>query len=49
MKPATQALRKVFLVHGETPQANALAQSIRAAYGIDTVVAAPGQQCDLNP
>jgi metallo-beta-lactamase family protein len=48
MRPMTPTLRKVFLVHGETPQANALAQAIRAEYGIEAVVAAPGQQYDLN-
>ena len=48
MKPMTQALVKVFLVHGETAQANALAQAIRAEYGIETAVAAPGQKFDLT-
>ena len=48
MKPMTGTLKRVFLVHGEAPQANALAQAIRAEYGIETTVAAPGLAFDLN-
>jgi metallo-beta-lactamase family protein len=48
MKPMTTTLKRVFLVHGEAPQANALAQAIRAQYGIETTVAAPGEAFDLN-
>jgi metallo-beta-lactamase family protein len=48
MKPMTGTLKRAFLVHGETAQANALAQAIRAEYGIETTVAAPGQNFDLT-
>jgi metallo-beta-lactamase family protein len=45
--PKAAALKKVFLVHGETAQAAALAEAIRTEYGIDTVVAAPEKRFDL--
>jgi metallo-beta-lactamase family protein len=48
MKPMTPGLRKVFLVHGEPEQSHALAQAIQTRYGVETVVAAPEQQFDLN-
>jgi metallo-beta-lactamase family protein len=47
MKPMTAALRKIFLVHGEPAQASALAASIRATYGIETIPVAAGQSYAL--
>jgi metallo-beta-lactamase family protein len=47
MKPMTSTLRRVFLVHGEAAEGSALATAIQAKYGIDTVVAAPGQSYQL--
>jgi len=47
MKPMAASLKKVFLVHGEPEQAHALAESIRARYGLEAVPAAPGQTFEL--
>jgi metallo-beta-lactamase family protein len=49
MKPMTPGLRKVFLVHGEAEESHALAQAIQERYGIETEIAAPERQFDLNP
>jgi metallo-beta-lactamase family protein len=40
-------LRRVFLVHGESEQAAALAGEIQSEYGIEATVAAPERQFDL--
>jgi metallo-beta-lactamase family protein len=48
IKPLTATLRKVFLVHGEPEQAETLAQLLNSTYGLEAVVAAPGQSFDLN-
>jgi metallo-beta-lactamase family protein len=47
MKPMTGTLKRVFLVHGESNEANALAKAIRERYGIEAAPAAPGQSFDL--
>lgn len=47
MKPMTGTLKRVFLVHGEGHEANALANAIRERYGIEAAPAAPGQSFDL--
>ena len=47
MKPMTSTLKRVFLVHGEGNEANALARAIRERYGIEAAPAAPGQSFDL--
>ncbi|HNY42579.1 MAG TPA: MBL fold metallo-hydrolase [Bryobacteraceae bacterium] len=38
MKPITPRLKKIFLVHGEPRQSQALAQAIRSIYGIETII-----------
>jgi predicted metal-dependent RNase len=48
MKPMTPTLKKVFLVHGEAPEANALAADVKAEYGIHTLIAAPDARFDLS-
>src|ERR1019366_7989164 len=47
MKPMTPTLKRVFLVHGEPPQASALAAAIGAKYGIEAVPVAAGQIYEL--
>ncbi|HKD07920.1 MAG TPA: MBL fold metallo-hydrolase [Bryobacteraceae bacterium] len=47
MEPMTRTLKRVFLVHGEGNEANALAEAIRERYGIEAAPAAPGQSFDL--
>jgi len=47
MKPMTSTLKRVFLVHGEGDEANALARAIHERYGIEAAPAAPGQSFDL--
>jgi metallo-beta-lactamase family protein len=47
MKPMAASLKKVFLVHGEPEQSKALADAIRARYGLEAVPAAPGQAFEL--
>lgn len=47
LKPLTSHLKKIFLVHGEPAQAQALAGVIRAQHGIDVVAPAPGQSFTL--
>ncbi len=48
IKPVAHGLKKVFLVHGEPPQAAALAAEIERTYRIETVVAARGQCFELK-
>jgi metallo-beta-lactamase family protein len=38
MKPIAPKLKKIFLVHGEPRQSQALAQAIKSIYGIETVI-----------
>jgi len=44
---APAVLKKVFLVHGEPAQAQALAHLLHARFGLDVVVPAPGQSFEL--
>ncbi len=48
MKPLSSTLRKVFLVHGEAAEAQALAIEIHGRYGLDVVIPTPRQQFDLS-
>ena len=43
MKPLASTVKKVFLVHGELPQAKALAEAIREAYGVAAVIPERGE------
>jgi metallo-beta-lactamase family protein len=47
MKPMAASLKKVFLVHGEPDQSRALAEAIRARYGLEAVPAVAGQSFAL--
>jgi len=50
MKPMATAggrLKKVFLVHGETAEAAALAESVQSVYGVETVAVKPGYEFEL--
>jgi metallo-beta-lactamase family protein len=47
LAPMAPGLKKVFLVHGEPLQQEALAQLIPARFGVETVVPAAGQSFDL--
>jgi metallo-beta-lactamase family protein len=47
MKPMTRTLKRVFLVHGEGNEANALAKAIRERYRIEAAPVASGQSFDL--
>jgi predicted metal-dependent RNase len=42
-------LKKVFLVHGEPAQSQALAGAIRSQHGIDVVAPSPGESFRLDP
>ncbi|HTP85561.1 MAG TPA: MBL fold metallo-hydrolase [Bryobacteraceae bacterium] len=48
MKPMVETLRKVFLVHGEPLQQQALAAAIRDRYRLDAVAPSPGETHELN-
>jgi len=48
MKPITPKLKKVFLVHGEPRQSQALAQAIGSIYGIETVIPSRGDTFTLD-
>jgi metallo-beta-lactamase family protein len=47
MKPMTATLKRVFLVHGEPANSRPLADAIHARYGIEAVVAEPGQVYEI--
>lgn len=47
MKPLVGRLKKVFLVHGELPQATALAAAVRETYGVEAVVPERGESFAL--
>jgi metallo-beta-lactamase family protein len=47
LAPMAPGLKKVFLVHGEPLQQEALAKLIPAQFGVETVVPAAGQSFDL--
>ena len=49
MKPLAPHLKKVFLVHGEPAQSQALAGMIRSQYGLDVVAPGPGESFRLAP
>jgi len=48
MKPIAPKLKKIFLVHGEPRQSQALAQTIRSIYGIETVIPSRGETYKLD-
>ena len=48
LKPMAHALKRVFLVHGETLQAQALAARIREVYGVETVIPGRGEGFELS-
>jgi metallo-beta-lactamase family protein len=48
LKPLAPHLKKIFLVHGEPAQREALAGVIRSQYGVDTVAPSPGDSFPLN-
>jgi len=48
MKPMVATLRKVFLVHGEPMQQEALAAAIQGRYGIEAVSPAVGETLELK-
>jgi metallo-beta-lactamase family protein len=47
MKPMISALKKVFLVHGETAQSAPLAEAIHRRYGLEAIPVSPGQNFEL--
>jgi len=47
MKPMVSSLKRVFLVHGEPAQAQALATAIHERYGLEAVIPSRGQSFDL--
>ncbi|MGA2581244.1 MAG: MBL fold metallo-hydrolase [Bryobacteraceae bacterium] len=49
LKPLAPHLKKVFLVHGEPAQSQALAGLIRSRYGIDVVAPSRGESFSLDP
>jgi metallo-beta-lactamase family protein len=48
LRPIAEGLKKIFLVHGETAQAAALAQLIKREYGVETLQPARGESFELN-
>ncbi|HEX3748232.1 MAG TPA: MBL fold metallo-hydrolase [Bryobacteraceae bacterium] len=48
MEPFAAGLRKVFLVHGDPEQAQALAKSIHTNFGLQAIVPQRGESFDLN-
>jgi metallo-beta-lactamase family protein len=48
MRPIAKGLKRVFLVHGETGQAAALAQVITREYGVEAVQPARGESFELK-
>jgi metallo-beta-lactamase family protein len=48
LKPIIPGLKKIFLVHGEPAQSEALAESIQQLFGISTVVAKRGEGFDIG-
>ncbi len=49
IKPLARHLKKVFLVHGEPAQSQALAGVIRSQYGVDVATPSPGETFRLDP
>jgi metallo-beta-lactamase family protein len=48
LKPMAKGMKRVFIVHGEPVQSQALAQAIQERYGLETVLPERGQSFDLN-
>jgi len=48
MRPITAGLKKVFLVHGEPRQGEALARAIKSSYGIETILPSRGGSVTLG-
>jgi metallo-beta-lactamase family protein len=48
MKPVVGTLKRIFLVHGETDGATALAAAIEKEYGIETVRPGWGESIELK-
>jgi metallo-beta-lactamase family protein len=48
MKPLASQLKRVFLVHGEPAQSQALASAIRQQYGVEVTVPSPGESFRLD-
>ena len=48
IEPLAPSLRRVFLVHGEPQQSEALANLIKAEYGLEVILPAPGQSFDIQ-
>jgi metallo-beta-lactamase family protein len=48
VKPMAPTLKRIFLVHGESVQARALAEAIRETYGIEAIVPSRGDQFELS-
>jgi len=48
MEPLAPSLRRVFLVHGEPQQSEALAKLIKAEYALEVTLPAPGQSFDIQ-
>jgi metallo-beta-lactamase family protein len=48
MRPFARGLKKVFLVHGEVPQAQALARKIEDEFGVETVQPSRGESFELR-
>jgi metallo-beta-lactamase family protein len=47
LKPLAPHLKKIFLVHGETAQSEALAAVIRSQYGVEVALPSPGESFPL--
>ena len=48
IKPIAPKLKRIFLVHGEPRQSEALAQAIKSIYGIDTLIPKRGESVTLD-
>ncbi|MCB9385897.1 MAG: MBL fold metallo-hydrolase [Bryobacterales bacterium] len=48
LKPLAPELKRVFLVHGEPSQSQALAEAIQERFGLDVVLPKPGQSFTLS-
>ncbi len=48
MKPIAKGLKKVFLVHGEASQSEALKAAIEERYGLDVAIPSPGDSFPLD-
>ncbi len=48
IKPMAKTLKKIFLVHGEPAQSQALAKAIQSQYGVETVIPERGESFELS-